>query len=84
MAAELLRRKIATAEDIDKTIKLGFNFPIGILELADTIGVDVVVSELNKIQEKYGEYYKPDPLLEEMTKKGELGSKTKKGFYTYT
>jgi enoyl-CoA hydratase/3-hydroxyacyl-CoA dehydrogenase len=84
MAAELLRRKIATAEDIDKTIKLGFNFPIGILELADTIGIDVVVSELNKIQEKYGEFYKPDPFLKEMAKKGELGSKTKKGFYTYT
>jgi enoyl-CoA hydratase/3-hydroxyacyl-CoA dehydrogenase len=84
MAAELLRRKIATAEDIDKTIKLGFNFPIGILELADTVGIDAVVSELNKIQEKYGEYYKPDPLLLEMAKKGELGSKTKKGFYTYT
>jgi len=84
MAAELLRRKIATAEDIDKTIKLGFNFPIGILELADTIGIDVVVSELKKIQEKYGEFYKPDSLLEEMAKKGELGSKTKKGFYPYT
>jgi len=84
MAAELLRRKIATAEDIDKTIKLGFNFPIGILELADTIGIDVVVSELKKIQGKYGEFYKPDPLLQEMAKKGELGSKTKKGFYTYT
>jgi len=83
MAAELLRRKIATAEDIDKTIKLGFNFPIGILELADTIGIDMVVSELKKIQEKYGEFYKPDPLLEEMAKKGELGSKTKKGFYSY-
>ncbi len=84
MAAELLRRKIATAEDIDKTIKLGFNFPIGILELADTIGIDVVIAELNKIQEKYGEFYKPDPLLEEMVKRGELGNKTKKGFYTYT
>ncbi len=84
MAAELLRRKIATAEDIDKTIKLGFNFPIGILELADTIGIDVVVAELHKIQEKYGEFYKPDPLLEEMVKRGELGNKTKKGFYTYT
>mgnify|MGYP001087331651 CR=1 FL=1 len=84
MAAELLRRKIATAEDIDKTIKLGFNFPIGILELADTVGIDVIVAELNKIQGKYGEFYKPDPLLEEMVKKGELGNKTKKGFYTYT
>jgi len=84
MAAELLRRKIATAEDIDKTLKLGFNFPIGILELADTIGNDVIVSELKKIEEKYGELYSPDPLLEEMVRKGELGSKTGKGFYAYS
>ena len=74
MAAELLRRQVATAEDIDKTIKLGFNFPIGILELADTIGVSQIVSELKKIEEKYGAFYKPDPLLEEMVNKG-------KGFY---
>jgi len=75
MAAELLRRQIATAEDIDKTLKLGFNFPIGILELADTIGINQIVSELKKIEEKYGAFYKPDPLLEEMAEKG-------KGFYT--
>jgi enoyl-CoA hydratase/3-hydroxyacyl-CoA dehydrogenase len=75
MAAELLRRKIATAEDIDKTLKLGFNFPIGILELADTLGISQIVTELKKIEEKYGAFYKPDPLLEEMAQKG-------KGFYT--
>jgi len=75
MAAELLRRKIATAEDIDKTLKLGFNFPIGILELADTIGINQIITELKKIEENYGPFYKPDPLLEEMAKKG-------KGFYT--
>jgi enoyl-CoA hydratase/3-hydroxyacyl-CoA dehydrogenase len=83
MAAELLRRNIATAEDIDKTFKLGFNFPIGILELADTIGIDTIVSELRKIEKRYGAFYKPDPLLEEMIGKGELGSKSGKGFYAY-
>ncbi len=75
MAAELLRRQVATAEDIDKTIKLGFNFPIGILELADTMGINQIVSELKKIEEKYGAFYKADPLLEEMASKG-------KSFYT--
>jgi enoyl-CoA hydratase/3-hydroxyacyl-CoA dehydrogenase len=83
MAAELIRNDVATAEDIDKTLKLGFNMPIGVLELADTLGVDAVLSKLKEIEAKYGAFYKPSPLLEEMVKKGELGTKTGKGFYTY-
>jgi enoyl-CoA hydratase/3-hydroxyacyl-CoA dehydrogenase len=83
MAADLVRRNIATPEDIDKSLKLGFNMPIGVLELADTLGIDLIVSKLREIESKYGEYYKPSSLLEEMVKKGELGTKTGKGFYTY-
>lgn len=83
VAAELLREDVATTEDIDKSIKLGFNAPIGILELADSIGIDVVVSKLKEFEKKYGPFYKPNSLLEEMVKKGELGTKTGKGFYKY-
>ena len=83
VAAELIRNDIATTEDIDKTLKLGFNMPIGVLELADTLGIDLIVSKLREIEAKYGEFYKPSPLLEEMIKKGELGTKTGKGFYPY-
>ena len=83
VAVELIRNDIATAEDIDKTLKLGFNMPIGVLELADTLGIDLIVSKLREIEAKYGEFYKPSPLLEEMIKKGELGTKTGKGFYPY-
>jgi len=57
--------------------------PIGVLELADTLGIDLMVTKLKEIETKYGEFYKPSPLLEEMVKKGELGTKTGKGFYTY-
>jgi 3-hydroxybutyryl-CoA dehydrogenase len=56
---------------------------MGYFELADSIGIDVVVQKLKEISAKYGPFYKPSPLLEEMVKKGELGQKTKKGFYTY-
>ncbi|MEM2780639.1 MAG: 3-hydroxyacyl-CoA dehydrogenase [Candidatus Bathyarchaeia archaeon] len=86
VAAELIRNNIATPEDIDKALKLGFNLPIGPLELADTIGIDVVLSKLKEISAKYGQYgdfYKPSPLLEDMVKKNELGTKTGKGFYKY-
>jgi len=83
MAAELIRNDVATPEDIDKALKLGFNMPIGALELADTLGIDLIVSKLKSIEAKYGELYKPSPLLEQMVKKGELGTKTGKGFYTY-
>jgi enoyl-CoA hydratase/3-hydroxyacyl-CoA dehydrogenase len=83
VAADLLREDVATKEDIDTALKLGFNAPIGYLELADTIGIDVVVSNLKEIEKKYGSFYKPSPLLLEMVKKGELGTKTGKGFYKY-
>jgi len=83
VAAELLREDVATAEDIDKAIKLGFNIPLGMLELADTVGIDVVVSKLKEFEKKYGPFYKPDPLLEKMVKKGKLGTKTGEGFYKY-
>lgn len=83
VAAELIRNNIATSEDIDKTLKLGFNMPIGVLELADTLGIDLVVSKLKEIAAKYGEFYKPSPLLEQMVKNNKLGTKTAEGFFTY-
>ncbi len=83
VAAELIRNDVATAEDIDKTLKLGFNMPIGVLELADTLGLDTVVEKLRTFEAKYGAYYRPSPLLLEMVKSGKLGTKSGKGFYSY-
>ncbi len=83
VAAELIRNNVATAEDIDKTLKLGFNMPIGVLELADTLGIDIMVSKLHEIAAKYGEFYKPSPLLTQMVDSNKLGTKTGEGFYSY-
>ena len=69
-AAELIRENVAPKEDIDKAFKLGFNLPIGILELADSIGIEKVVKTLKEIEANYGPFYKPNPLLEEMAETG--------------
>jgi 3-hydroxyacyl-CoA dehydrogenase len=57
--------------------------PIGVLELADTLGIDLILSKLKDIEARYGVFFKPSPLLEQMVKNGELGTKTGKGFYSY-
>ena len=75
---------ISTPEEIDEALKLGANHPIGPLALADLIGLDTVLAILKTLQKELGENkYRPCPLLEDYVKKGLLGRKTKKGFYSY-
>ena len=74
---------IASAEDIDTACKLAFNFPMGPLELSDLVGLDIYANIGNYLANKFGEKYKPSPLLKEMVKDSLLGRKTKKGFYNY-
>jgi 3-hydroxybutyryl-CoA dehydrogenase len=82
-SVKLLEEKVATRDDIDKAFLLGTNHPMGPLQLADFIGVDVVLSTLKVLEAEFGETFTPTPLLEEMVKKGKLGRKTKRGFYDY-
>ncbi|MGQ4891177.1 MAG: 3-hydroxyacyl-CoA dehydrogenase/enoyl-CoA hydratase family protein [Candidatus Njordarchaeia archaeon] len=81
-AAWLIRENVATPEDIDKAVKLGLNYPRGILEMADEWGIDRIVGILEAKRE-YGEEYEPDPLLREMVQNNKLGVKTGEGFYKY-
>jgi 3-hydroxybutyryl-CoA dehydrogenase len=74
---------IASAEDIDTACKLAFNFPMGPLELSDLVGLDIYDHIGNYLAKKFGEKYKPSPLLKEMVKDDHIGRKTKKGFYNY-
>jgi 3-hydroxybutyryl-CoA dehydrogenase len=79
-----VQNQIASKEDIDKGLKLGANHPMGILELMDVVGVDVVHDALVSLWESTKEErYKPCPLLRQMVEDNQLGRKTGEGFYKY-
>jgi len=83
-AVALLAEGVATAEDIDKAMKLGANHPMGPLELADFIGNDVNLAIMETLYNETGDSkYRPHPLLRKMVRAGYLGRKTGKGFYNY-
>ena len=82
-AAYLLYEGKATVEDIDKAATLGMNFPVGPFRLADYVGLDIALAVLEHLYEAFGEKFKPCPILIEKVKNGQLGMKTRKGFYDY-
>lgn len=74
---------VATKEDIDEGMKLGTNVPMGPLELADHIGLDIVLNATETLYEELGDRYKPAYLLKRKVEAGDLGKKSGKGFYDY-
>jgi len=76
---------VAGVEEIDTVMKLGMAHPMGPLQLADFIGLDVCLAILNVLQDGFGHpKYAPCPLLVNMVAAGKLGVKSSEGFYVYT
>ena len=84
-AIETLFQRVGTVEAIDEMMKLGMGHPMGPLRLADFIGLDVCLSVLEVLHNGFGkDKYAPCPLLRNMVAAGNLGVKTKRGFYDYS
>ena len=83
-AMRALEQGVGTAEDIDAGARIGLNHPMGPLELADFIGLDVCLGIMRVLQDGLGlEHLRPPRVLEELVAAGHLGQKTGRGFYTY-
>ena len=83
-AIGVLEQGVGSAKDIDEVMRLGMNHPMGPLELADFIGLDVVLAILEVLYAELGDSrFKPSPLLRKHVEAGWLGRKSGRGFYEY-
>jgi len=83
-AMRTLEEGTGTADDIDTGAKVGLNHPMGPLELADFIGLDVCLNVMKVLHEGIGgEHFRPPKVLEDLVAAGHLGQKTGRGFHTY-
>ncbi len=82
-AIRMLEDGVATAEDIDAAMVLGYGHPMGPLKLTDVVGLDVRLGIAAYLQAMLGERFAPPKLLREMVERGELGRKAGKGFYDW-
>jgi len=83
-AMNLLVEGVASANDIDKAMRLGFDFPYGPLEMADRMGLDAVFRVTDALYREYGDVkYRPALILRKLVRAGHLGEKTGEGFFKY-
>jgi 3-hydroxybutyryl-CoA dehydrogenase len=84
-AIRMVEQGVASPEDIDKAMTLGYGFPMGPLRLTDLVGLDVRLSiaEYLSVQLEQGEHFRPPQLLRDMVAAGKLGKKSGQGFYEW-
>jgi 3-hydroxybutyryl-CoA dehydrogenase len=84
-AMRMLEEGVASAEDIDRAMTLGYNHPMGPLRLTDLVGLDVRLAIANYLHDRLGGgQYAPPAILRRLVAEGKLGKKTGQGFYTWT
>lgn len=83
-AAHVLQEGVASAQDIDDAMRIGYSFQNGPLEMADRFGLDSVLAALERMFREFGELkYRPSIVLKKMVRAGNLGVKTGEGFFRY-
>ena len=82
-AMRMLEGGVASAEDIDKAMVLGYGFPMGPLKLTDLVGLDVRLSIAEYLSGEIGAHFAPPQILRDMVERGDLGKKSGKGFYDW-
>ncbi|WP_311172213.1 3-hydroxyacyl-CoA dehydrogenase family protein [Halobellus ordinarius] len=82
-AIRMVEEGVASPEDIDTAMELGYNHPMGPLELTDVVGLDVRLDILENLRTELGERFKPPQLLKRKVRAGKLGKKSGEGFYIW-
>lgn len=83
-AMRMLETGVASVEDIDRAMELGYRHPMGPLKLTDLVGLDVRLMILEHLHKEIGEQFRPPAILRQMVRAGRLGKKTGEGFYRWT
>ncbi len=82
-AIRCVEQGVAEPADVDRAVKLAYNYPLGPLELADLVGLDVELHILESLAAELGERFLPSPLLRQLVAAGRLGKKSGAGFHRY-
>jgi 3-hydroxybutyryl-CoA dehydrogenase len=82
-AIRMVEAGVASAEDIDRAMELGYRHPMGPLRLTDLVGLDVRLEIARYLHRELGDRFRPPELLEQMVEEGKLGKKSGRGFYVW-
>jgi 3-hydroxybutyryl-CoA dehydrogenase len=82
-AMRMAEEGVASPEEIDRAIELGYGHPMGPLKLTDVVGLDVRLAIAEHLCNELGERFRPPQILRRMVRAGKLGKKSGEGFYKY-